>query len=306
MKINDLILVMENIKGKKVNYLSTLDDYIKVVVAAYPNDPENLALAVVALLDTKEKVVDWSEIYFAMDKSTYARFCYSETQLREFLSGEFNQGGKFTFDGERCSIECLDVLEVYDLKTDGQIKIGSCKYKELQYNFQAGEIIHNMNGRAYRILEVLTESNLLLMSMRTGEISVGVDTRYYAKIPKGADSSNDSIRHGVEWSHGIYLGNKITKIDFDKISKEYGRPERILSLEDYRSSLKKVFQLYKKLIENENIGTQVREAAKNCIYEEFETAKESTFLENLEKGQYDSGFWGKENVIVSAKNEKSR
>lgn len=307
MKIEEMILVTDNNKGSETNYLASFEDYLEVIKAAYPNSVKDMADAVAALYDTKQKPEDWSEIYFMSNKTSYARFCNSESQLRGFLLGTFNETNEektnFTFDEGRCSKKCFEVLRAYDIKPDGHSLMGSFVYQNLDHAFQTGEIIHNMNGSDYRILEVLAPDNLLLLSQNTGEICVGVGTQLMAKYPKGEErTSHDSILTGVSWSHGIYLGKNIRAIDFDKIQKMYGRPEKIESLGDYRNSLKKTFSMYQKIMENETLTAEVREAATNSIYTEFGTGREQAFLDSLEDGKYDGGFHGRS----AERKEKSR
>lgn len=297
MKIEDMILVTDNNKGSETNFLASFEDYIKIIAAAFADSVKEMAYAIAELYETKHKPNDWSEIYFMANKTYHARFCADESQLRGFLLGDFNEEHNeeidITFDEGRCSKECFDVLKAYDMKTDGHTRRGFYEYETIDNTFKPGEIIHNMNGSDYRVLDVLKENNLLLMSQKTGEICLGIDTQYMAKRLKGEEITSDSVIYGVSWGHGVYLGWNITDIDFERIRKEYGDPEKIESISDYRNSLKKTFFLYKNLMENELLTAEVRNAATNSIYAEFETGREEVFFDHLEDGKYDSGFYGK-------------
>lgn len=310
MKLEDMILVTESRAGIEINYLSSFEDYLKSIVNAHTDNPEDLAYAVMGLLDTKDKSYCWGELYLETNITSNARFCFDEPQLRQFLLGNLNPGSnkkqESYFDEGRCSKECFIVLDAHDLKTNGHSKMGSFTYEKMEHTFHTGEIVRNLNGSDYRVLEVLSERNILFLSVLTGEINVGIDTEYFAKAPRGDDVPTDSVLYGMSWGHGIYLGNKITDIDFDGIRKEYGTPEKIETLTDYRGSLKKTFFLYKKLIENDKISAEVRHAATVSIYEAFGTAKSNIFYDSLLEGHYDSGFQKKEDKISAPGKEKSR
>lgn len=310
MKLEEMILVTKNMEGEQANYLTSFNDYLKTIIEINGDKPEDLAHAITELFDTKEKPTYWSEQYIATNITVHARFCHDEMQLRGFLFGYYNENNNgekgFTFDTESCLEECLTVLEAYNMKTDGHIGNASFKYERLEHDFQTGEIIRNLNGNSYRVLDVLTEENILFLSVSSGEINIGLDTKYYAKTPEGEGFSADSILYGISWGHGIYLGNNITKIDFDEIRRGYGGPEQIGTLADYRLSIKKTFHLYKKLMENDQVSDTVRKAASSSIYEEFGTSKNDRFLECLYEGKYDGGFLGQEARTIPTKTVKTR
>ena len=100
MKLEDMILVVENRKGTETNYLLNLTDYMEAALKLWGEHAEDMAGAIGTLYGTKEGRKDWSDLYFAVNKSIHASFCGSEPQLREFLSGRFNDG-EWSFDAER-------------------------------------------------------------------------------------------------------------------------------------------------------------------------------------------------------------
>ena len=169
MKLEDMILVVENRKGTETNYLLNLTDYMETVVKLWGENAEDMAGAIGTLYETKAGKREWSDLYYAANKSIHASFCTGETQLSVFLNGMLNDG-EWSFDTERCSKDCLDVLRIYNLKPDGLRLFPSLHYERVEHTFHVGEMLHNMNGNDYRVLAVLSPKNLLLMSAVDGQI----------------------------------------------------------------------------------------------------------------------------------------
>lgn len=294
MKLEDMILVIENRKGTETMYLLGLPDYMEMVLRACEDSAIDMADAVKQLYDTREHGEGWSELYFAGNKSSQAKFCDSEAQLRGFLLGLKEDGTteKPSFEEERCTPDCLEVLRAYGMGTDGHNLFNTLHYEKVEHDFHAGETVRNMNGSDYRIMEVLSPQNLLLMSVKTGELLVGVNTQYYQRTPKEGYSSLDSVISGIEWGNGIYLGNKITSIDFESIRNSYGIPKEAETLTQYRDRLKHEYRLYASLADNANVVHELREAAWKSREAVFETEDYDTFLAFLNKGFYDRNFRG--------------
>lgn len=294
MKLEDMILVIENRKGTETMYLLGLPDYMEMVLRACEDSAIDMADAVKQLYDTREHGEGWSELYFAGNKSSQAKFCVSEAQLRGFLLGLKEDGTteKPSFEEERCTPDCLEVLRAYGMGTDGHNLFNTLHYEKVEHDFHAGETVRNMNGSDYRIMEVLSPQNLLLMSVKTGELLVGVNTQYYQRTPKEGYSSLDSVISGIEWGNGIYLGNKITSIDFESIRNSYGIPKEAETLTQYRDRLKHEYRLYESLADNANVTHGLREAAWKSREAVFETEDYDTFLAFLNKGFYDRNFRG--------------
>ena len=58
------------------------------------------------------------------------------------------------------------------MDTKGRVSIGSLSYKKLDTVFKQGQVLRNFNGRDYRVMEKLSEKNLLLMDVVTGSFVV--------------------------------------------------------------------------------------------------------------------------------------
>ena len=99
MKLEDMIMVVENRKGTETNYLLNLTDYMGAALKLWGEYAEDMAGVVCILYGTKAGKTDWSDLYLSANKSIHASFCGGEPQLRQFLSGYFNDG-EWSFDME--------------------------------------------------------------------------------------------------------------------------------------------------------------------------------------------------------------
>ena len=111
MKVTEIILVSENWKGTETNFLMTVADYLKYVDMDTFDSQKEVADSMIELGRTLGKENDWSELYFAGNKSVAARFCVDDRQLKKFLKGFYNSTDQeAVFDEKRCSGECLNKL----------------------------------------------------------------------------------------------------------------------------------------------------------------------------------------------------
>lgn len=293
MKLEDMILVMENRKGTETNFLTDLRGYMEMVVKACDDSAVDMAHAIGQLYDTKENNREWSELYFAANKSIHAAFCTGEAQLRGFLMGNFNNG-EWSFDEGRCSKNCLDVLRIYNMKTDGHSLFPYLHYERVEHTVHAGEVLRNMNGNDYRVLAALSPKNLLLMSLTDSQLIVGRGVNLYERYPKGERPDDDSVVTGIEWDHGVYLGNDIARIDFDILKQEYGEPDMVENVSDLRDMIRRNFWMQKNVEQKEGLPDRVRNAARDCLENTFGTSEPDVFNKMLDKGMYDGMYSIKE------------
>lgn len=295
MKLEDMVMVVENHKGTETNYLQELTDYMGETLGLWRDGyvVENIAGSINELYGTKKGKADWSDLYIAANKSIHASFCRSEPQLREFLSGRFNDG-EWSFDTERCSKDCLDVLRIYNLKPDGQPLFPYLHHERVEHTFHAGEVLHNMNGNDYRVLAALSPKNLLLMSMADSQLIVGRGVQLYERYPKDERPDNDSMVTGIEWDHGVYLGQDITRLDFDILKQEYGEPDRAGNVSDLRDMIRRNFWMQKNVEQKEGLPDRVRNAARDCLENTFGTSEPEVFDRMLDKGMYDGMYHARE------------
>lgn len=222
MKLKDMLLVTNNNKGTEYKFLSDMEDYMALLFRAYEGAEAEIACAVKELCQTREGNL-WTEVYLAANKTYHARFCRDEWELRDFLMGNHGMTeGEVSFDKNRCTEECLDVLTAYNMDHEGHPLIGKLHYEALEYHFRQGEVLHNLNGSDYSVLMVLNQNDLFLMALKSGQFLIAEGTRAYARYPKEGIYSEDCIVRGIEWGRGIYLGNDLSEIDMDSIQKEYG------------------------------------------------------------------------------------
>lgn len=293
MKLEDMIMVVENQKGTETNFLTDLRGYMEMAVKACDDSAVDMADAIGQLYGTKENNREWSDLYFAGNKSIHAAFCTGEAQLRGFLMGNFNDG-EWSFDEGKCPKSCLGVLRIYNMRTDGHSLFPSLHYERVEHTFHAGKVLHNMNGNDYRVLAVLSPKNLLLMSAVDGQIIVGRGVNLFERYPKGERPDNDSVVTGIEWDHGVYLGTDITRIDFDILKQEYGEPDRVENVSDLRDKIRRDFWIQKNVEQKEGLPERVRNAARDCLEHIFGTSEPDVFAKMLDKGMYDGMYHTKE------------
>lgn len=289
MKLEDMVMVVENHKGTETNLLLNLTDYMETALKLWGEYAEDMAGAVGALYETKEGKKDWSDLYFAANKSIHASFCTGEAQLRGFLTGNFNNG-EWSLDIERCSKDCLDVLRMYNMKPDGQPQFPYLHYERLEHSFHPGEVLRNMNGNDYRVLAALSPKNLLLIAQKDSQIIVGRGVQFYGRYPKDERPDSDSMVTGIEWDHGVYLGNDITKIDFDILKQEYGEPDRVENVYDLREKVRGDFWMQKNVEMKEGLPSKIRNAARDCLENTFGTHEPEVFAKMLDRGMYDGMY----------------
>lgn len=293
MKLEDMIMVVENQKGTETNFLTDLRGYMEMAVKACDDSAVDMADAIGQLYGTKENNREWSDLYFAGNKSIHAAFCTGEAQLRGFLMGNFNDG-EWSFDEGRCPENCLEVLRINNMKTDGCSLFTCLHYEPVEHTFHAGELLRNMNGNDYRVLAALSPKNLLLMGMADSQIIVGRGVQFYERYPKGERPDSGSMVTGIEWDHGVYLGTDITRIDFDILKQEYGEPDRVENVSDLRDKIRRDFWMQKNVEQKEGLPERVRNAARDCLEHIFGTSEPDVFAKMLDKGMYDGMYHTKE------------
>ena len=83
--------------------------------------------------------------------------------------------------------------------------------------------------------------------------------------------------------------------------REYGTPEKIEDIYDYRAKLKQKFYFYQDMSKDDDVPKKLQNDFLHQMYEDFGTIEEDCFYDRLEDGKYDEGF--KERQV---KEEKSR
>lgn len=226
MKIQDMILVMENIKGKEKNMLMTLQEYKEAYLFVSSLSREESAELLKELFDTKfsDAGTGWAECYITANKSYYAKFCSGSDELQCFLRGTYNDDKGFQFDREESSSECLLALEEYNLDINGAAKGNMFHYEQEEHDFKRGEVLHNFNGTDYKIMECYSANNFLMMNMASGQFLVAVGLQYFSRYPSDGEYTKDNAEVGIEWGHGVYLSEMPSEIDFVWLRAEYCEP----------------------------------------------------------------------------------
>lgn len=263
MKLNDMIFVIENRKGTvEANFLLTLDDTIEMLKQSGEYSMKETA-AIFSELGRTMTEPDWAEVYLAGNKTLFMCYCRDESHLSAFLNKKFNDENveDVRFDYERCSLECKEKIRLYGIAENGEKdKMVEHHYSHMEHQFKQGENLHNFNGKDYKVVELLSPRNLLLMDMSNGNFVVGLGTSLFMRQIKG-DSEEPEI--GIEWEHGVYLSSKPSRIDFQGIREDYGGTKMEKDREDIRELLSEIMRA------------------------EFCTDKMDKFHQNLSAGIYD-------------------
>lgn len=291
MKITEIVLVTENWKGTEKNCLMTAEDYLKYLDLDKFDSRKDVAEAMLELGKTFGDENEWSEHYFAANLTVYARFCTDDVQLAKFLGGFYNSTDQqVSFDKGMCSGECLDKLSELGMDVKGRVRTGNLSYTRVDYVFEQGQTLHNLNGSDYRVMEKLSDRNLLLMDIKTGNFVVAQGTDMFARHPRGENATKANSLMGIEWGQGLYLGSTPSTIDFRHIRQEYGTKRTIEDICHYREMLQDRFRLYTRMEKDELLSDEAREVIMLANFKEFGTSDYEHFRKDLHEGLYDKGF----------------
>ena len=226
MKIQDMVLVIENTKGREKNMLMTLKEYKEAYLFVSSLSREQSAELLKQLFDTKfsEAGKGWAECYITANKSYYAKFCSGSDELQCFLLGKFNDDKNFQFDRKESSVECLQALEEYNLDVNGGAKGFMFHYEQKGHGYKPGEVLHNLNGTDYKVIECYSKKNLLMMNMASGAFMVAVGVAYYERYPYAGEHTKDNAEMGIQWDRGEYLDARPSDIDFAALRAEFCEP----------------------------------------------------------------------------------
>lgn len=89
--------------------------------------------------------------------------------------------------------------------------------------------------------------------------------------------------------------------EFQGIQEEYGTPEKIEDIYDYRAKLKQKFYFYQDMSKDDDVPKKLQNDFLHQMYEDYGTIEEDCFYDRLEDGKYDEGFKKRQ-----VKEEKSR
>lgn len=227
MRFDEMVMVIVNDKGNETNILTTFQDFTQEFLYPYAGSVED-AVMMIKELDKKQGKEGWAECYKAANKTVSAKYCSGLEELLVFLNGKYNDLGDGRFDIDLSSDDCLGLLERYGITTDGGVKGLTYHYEKKERTFRTGEILHNLNGTDYRVVEVFSPDNLLLVNEKSGNYVVGCNVEYFLRCPKyQGDGGREELdaenaEYGIEWGRGVYLSNKLSEIDVAALKKEYG------------------------------------------------------------------------------------
>lgn len=287
MKLNDMIFVIENRKGiTETNFLLTLEDTIEMLKQSGEYSMKETA-EIFSDLGRTMTEPDWSEVYLSGNRTIFMCYCRDESHLRAFLNKSFNDENieDVGFDYDRCSSECKEKIRLYGIAENGEKdKMVEHHYSRMEHKFRQGETLHNFNGKDYKVVEMLSPGNLLLMDMSNGNFVVGLGTSLFTRQIKG-DSEEPEI--GIEWDHGVYLSSTPSRIDFQGIREKYEIKNEEKDHENIRIKQENYFMQLHKLANNACCCEEVREYLGEIMRAEFCTDNMDKFQRNLSSGMYD-------------------
>ena len=244
---------------------------------------------------------NFTEYYRAANVTVSARFCLDDIQLGHFLQGFYNDSKEFRLDKEASSSECVAKLKEIGMTDKGWVDDFNLHYEIENRSFERGQTFHNFNDHDYMVLEALSPRNLVVMDMKSGSLTIALGATEYKRYPKDEKPTKDNTTIGVSWEHGIYLGSTLSTTNFKAYKREYGTPEKIEDIYDYRAKLKQKFYFYQDMSKDDDVPKKLQNDFFHQMYEDFGTIEEDCFYDRLEDGKYDEGF--KERQV---KEEKSR
>lgn len=290
MRTTDIILVIEKNQDMEMNSILTLQDFKKYAgVEDNAEKPETAGF----MLELGRSLGEPDAWIVGVNGSSFpfsARFCTDANQLGSFLQGRMNAAVNWKFMPESSSPECMDKMKKIGMTDKGWIDDYELHYEKLDQTFKRGQRFHNFNGSDYMVLEKLSDTNLLVVDIRKGNLVVALGVNEYARYPSGQEPTEDNTVYGVSWENGVYLGNKLSSINFRALKKTYGTPDPVEDVYDYRANVKQKFYAMHDLLNDDLVTEEVKKAALGSLYTEFGTSVEETFIDNFYDGKYDSGF----------------
>lgn len=140
-----------------------------------------------------------------------------------------------------------DFMELIDERT------GVSEKKRIKYHYEkqnvgckAGDILHNFNGRNYRVLEKYTDHNMLFQDVKSGAFIVGIDVGFFRRLPKASDEMVDRAKviindycykefgHDADFTEYPIVQLGYSKDTLDDGKSEYHSIESAADLENYK------------------------------------------------------------------------
>lgn len=119
-------------------------------------------------------------------------------------------------------------------------------YEKQNANCKAGDILRNLNGRNYRVLEKYSDHNMLFQDVKSGAFIVGIDVGFFRKLPKATEEMIEKAKSmineycNIEFGHDadfteypiVQLG--YTEDTLEDGKEEYHSIEAYADLENYK------------------------------------------------------------------------
>jgi len=110
--IDNILLVIENVKGMETNKLLTYEELKKQHLSRLPMPTGDLFDLIKDIGRTfHNKDCGFETAYYAPNNSVSVRYCYDNKQLNKFMEGGFNDTSTYRFSREESSKECIKAVE---------------------------------------------------------------------------------------------------------------------------------------------------------------------------------------------------
>ena len=94
-------------------------------------------------------------------------------------------------------------------------------YERVKETYSQGDVLHNLNGHDYKVIERYRPDCLLLMDVKSGDFLVADGVASFKRYPKGEQPTKENVEMGIEWGNGVYLSATPSQIDFQALRRQY-------------------------------------------------------------------------------------
>lgn len=113
-------------------------------------------------------------------------------------------------------------------------------YERVSGTYEQGDILHNLNGNDYRVMERYTPDCLLLMNVNTGNFMVATGVASYRRYPEGEEPTKENVEEGIEWGSGLYLSATPSEIDFEGLRTQYSVLPKMTKDTEYQVEIREI------------------------------------------------------------------
>ena len=173
----------------------------------------------------------------------FAKFCRDDVELGRFLQGYYNDSKKFTLIRQQVAPECITKMDEIGMTDRGWIDDFILHYgKNATGHLKEGRHFITFNDHDYMVLEALSPRNLVVMDMKSGSLTIALGATEYKRYPKDEEPTKDNTTiWGIVGARDLSWVHTFADQPLRHMKREYGTPEKIKDVYDYRAKLKQKF-----------------------------------------------------------------